>query len=144
MITKEKVAQAYVSLMVHIAKSDGILDDNESQFIYKSTKGYLKRFGVTIEADKVGEIVRNPTAIEDCLISLQPLEHKQKLSVVMQLVIFSYAYDGLSKEEHMLLKTVVEGMFQESAAIIHRYIDAKITLYTVEKEMHHIFPSEGL
>ena len=97
-----------------------------------------------METDKVGEIVSNPIAVEDSLLLLQPLEHKQKLSIVMQLVLLSYAYDGLSKEEHMLLKTVVEGLFQESAEIIHRYIEAKINLYTVENEMHHVFPSEGL
>jgi hypothetical protein len=141
MPTKIQIAESYVSLMIHLAKSDGVLDQREDTFIHHSTKGYLKRFGVDLGTERVAEMVTHPISIEDCILCLQPLEVVQKRSILMQLVILVYIDGTYSKEEKRVLEGIIKGLFRDAAHIVQKYIEAKLNLYAVEDEMSQYFES---
>ena len=141
MTTKIQIAEAYVSLMVHLAKSDGVLDRQESSFICDSTKGYLKRFGVELGAERVAEIVTQPLSLEEGMQRLQPLEPDQKRSILMQLVLLVHLDGTYSENEKSVLEIITDGLFGEAASLIQKYIEAKIRLYAVEDEMIQYFES---
>ena len=141
MTTKKQIAEAYVSLMVHLAKSDGVLDRQEDSFMHESTKGYLKRFGVELGAEHVAEIITQPLPLEESMQRLQPLEPDKKRSILMQLVIFVYIDGTYSKKEKTVLEIITQGLFLEAAHIVKKYIEAKLNLYSVEDEMIQYFES---
>ena len=144
MKNKKLLAEAYVSLMVYIAKAEGLLDVREQKFIYDSTKGYLKRFGIVMEKERVDALVQNPISMSECIHRLKSLQHSQKISVVMQLVLLSYAHETVSEEEYATLKTIIAGLYAEKSELIQKYIDAKIALYSVEDELYYAFSSDSV